>query len=55
MYVLNDPNMIESINNDTNNYKKKIFFIFISVFYIAVGSFIIGLVVTQSFMSDLSF
>lgn len=55
MYVMNEQNSIDSINSDTINFKKRNFLLFISVFYIAVGVFIIGLVVTQSFMSDLNF
>ena len=51
--LANDGNLIESINNDSINNAKSNLLIAISIFYIAIGVFIMGLVVTQSLMTDL--
>lgn len=48
-----EGNLIESINNDSINNVKSKLLIVIAVFYIAIGVFIMGLVVTQSLMTDL--
>ncbi|CAF0958885.1 unnamed protein product, partial [Brachionus calyciflorus] len=55
-YALNkDNNVVESINNESMSRRKQNLLLLIAIFYITIGTFIIGLVVTQSFLSDINY
>ena len=54
LMILNSDNLIESINSDAIYRRRPKLLLSIAIFYILVGTFIIGLVVTQSLQKDFS-
>ena len=53
---LNNSDLINSINSNTDksmSERKAKMFIFISILYVTVGTFIVGLVITKSLLNDL--